>query len=228
MGGIILKRKSKIQRNKSALKFFLLIVLIFLLSIYGFIFLDNKIKPAVFSIAEMKVKEITTQAVNESVHSEFVENINYNDLVEITTDSEGRVMSLQANTVLMNTLAADMSLLIQNKIQDVTSSQVKIPIGSVLGSQILSQYGPLIRLNIVPIGMAKVNFKTEFEDSGINQTRHKIFLEVETYAKIIVPFNSNTINIQTIVPIAETVILGEVPQSYIFIPENEVPNVIGP
>ncbi len=223
-----MRRKNKYKKSTSALKVFFSIIIIILISIYGFIYLDTKIKPAVFNIAEMRVKEIATKAVNESVYEEFAQNINYSDLIQIETDKDGKIISLQANTVLMNTLAADMTLLIQNNIQNVTSSQVQIPIGSIMGSQILSQYGPMIKLNIIPIGMSKVNFKTEFEDCGINQTRHKIFLEVETYAKIIVPFNTDTINIQTVVPIAETVIVGEVPQSYIFIPEKEVPNIIEP
>jgi len=225
--GIVLRRKNKYKKNTSALKVFFSIILIILISIYGFICLDAKIKPAVFNIAEMRVREIATKVVNESVYEEFAQNINYGDLVQIETDHQGKIISLQANTVLMNTLAADMTLMIQNNIQNVTS-YVQIPIGSIMGSQILSQYGPMISLKIIPIGMAKVNFKTEFEDCGINQTRHKIFLEVETYAKIIVPFNTDTINIQTIVPIAETIIVGEVPQSYIFIPENETPNIIQP
>lgn len=222
-----MKRKNKGQK-KSTMKAFLFLVLIFLVTIYGFLFMDNKIKPYVFSIAQMRVKEITNKAVNESVHTAFSDEMDYNKLIHIETDNEGKIVSLQANTVLMNTLSSNMTLLIQNNIRNVTSSQIMIPIGSILGSQILSQYGPRLKLNIVPIGMAKVNFKTEFEDSGINQTRHKIFLEVETYAKIIIPFSSETINIKTIVPVAETVIVGDVPQSYIFIPENEVPNIIDP
>lgn len=228
MGVVCMNKKFGYKKNKPARKLFMFIILVLLIAIYGFIFLENKIKPAVFNIAEMKVKEITNKAVNESVHTKFAGKLNYNDLIFIKTDNEGKVVLLQANTVLMNNISSEMTLLIQKNIRSGTTSQILIPIGSILGSQILSQYGPMIPLNITPIGMAKVNFKTEFEDSGINQTRHKIYLEVETYAKIIIPFRTDTINIQTTVPIAETVIVGEVPQSYIFIPEDDVSNLADP
>lgn len=224
MGGVCMKKRARNKTSKPVLKFFMFIILICLILIYGFLYLEHKIRPTVFNIAEMRVKSITNEAVQESVHTEFSGKIDYNDLVHFEMDNEGNITLLQANTVLMNKIASDVTLLIQKNIQDFTS-QIMIPIGSILGSQILSQYGPMIKLNIIPIGMAKVNFKTEFEDSGINQTRHKIFLEVETFAKIIVPFKTNTISVKTIVPIAETVIVGEVPQSYIFVPEDEILNL---
>lgn len=219
-----MKKRYRHNVNKSVFKIFMFIILICLIVIYSFLYLEHKIKPAVFTIAEMKVKSITNKAVQESVHTEFSGEIDYNDLVHFQMDDKGHITLLQANTVVMNNIASDITILIQKNIQDVTS-EVMIPIGSILGSQILSQYGPMIKLKIIPIGMAKVNFKTEFEDSGINQTRHKIFLEVETFAKIIVPFKTNTISVKTIVPIAETVIVGEVPQSYIFVPEDEILNL---
>ena len=216
----------KLLKKSKSLRFFLFIILVFLFFIYGFIYFDNKIKPAVFNIAEMRVKEIATIAVNEAIFTEFAEKIQYDDLVRTKIDDEGNIVALQANTVLINTISSNMTLLIQNNIHNITSSQIKIPIGSILGSQILSQYGPMITLNVIPIGMTKVNFNTEFENAGINQTRHKIFLDVETYAKVIVPFNTNTINVHMTVPIAETIIVGEVPQSYVFIPENELTNML--
>lgn len=216
----------KLLKKSKSLRFFLFIILVFLFFIYGFIYFDNKIKPAVYNIAEMRVKEIATIAVNEAIFTEFAEKIQYDDLVRTKIDDEGNIVALQANTVLINTISSNMTLLIQNNIHNITSSQIKIPIGSILGSQILSQYGPMITLNVIPIGMTKVNFNTEFENAGINQTRHKIFLDVETYAKVIVPFNTNTINVHMTVPIAETIIVGEVPQSYVFIPENELTNML--
>ncbi len=135
---------------------------------------------------------------------------------------------MQANTVMMNRLASEVALTVQDKIQDIRTSSVEVPLGTVFGSQLLAQYGPKLDIGVTPIGMVNVDFKTEFEHSGINQTRHKIYLVIKTQVKIIVPFSSNTTTVETSVPIAETIIVGKVPQNYIYVPENEFLNVVDP
>ncbi|MFA5527541.1 MAG: sporulation protein YunB [Peptostreptococcales bacterium] len=217
------KNRLHSQQTTAGIKFFILIVFMILIMIYGFLFFEQQIKPAVFSISEMKVKEIANEAINESINEKFNEQIDYHDLVRIEVDKDGNVVLLQANTVFMNRIASDMALVIQKNIRDVTGD-IKIPVGGILGSQILSQYGPMIRLTVVPMGVAKVNFKTEFEEAGINQTRHKIYLEVNTSAKVIIPLKGEIVSINTIVPIAETIIVGEVPDSFITVPREEIFN----
>ncbi len=127
---------------------------------------------------------------------------------------------------MMNRLASEVALTVQDNIKQIKASSVKVPLGNVFGSQLLAQYGPKININVTPIGMVNVDFKTQFEQSGINQTRHKIYLVVNTQVRIIVPFSTNTTSVETSVPIAETVIVGKVPQSYIFVPENQMLNIM--
>lgn len=214
------------MKNKKSIKSFLFIVLLFVVLIYGFIFAEKIVKPAIFSIAEIRVKEIVIQIVNDAVHTEFSGDFNFNDFITTKTGQDGKVVMVQANSAVMNRLSSELALLIERNFQEIISSHVRISVGSIVGSQLLSQYGPMIKLNVMPIGMAKVNFKTEFESAGINQTRHKIYLEVDTQTKIVIPFSMRTIDIKTMVPIAETIIVGDVPQSFIFMPEDEKGNLI--
>ncbi|KXG74192.1 sporulation protein YunB [Thermotalea metallivorans] len=217
--------RRKYHRKKGNLKAFMTIVITFLLVIYSFLFVDQKIKPAVLAIAEVKAREIATRAINESVNAKVSDDIKYQDLIFIRTDGEGNVTMMQANTMMMNKLASEVALSVQDNIKNIRASSVKVPLGNVFGSQLLAQYGPKININVTPIGMVNVDFKTEFEQSGINQTRHKIYLIVKTQVKIIVPFSSNTTAVETSVPIAETIIVGKVPQNYIFVPKDQMLNV---
>ncbi|MBS3994422.1 MAG: sporulation protein YunB [Alkaliphilus sp.] len=191
-------------------------------------FVDKKVKPSVLAIAEVKAREIATRAINESVNSKVSEDIKYQDLISIRTDSEGNVTMMQANTVMMNRLASEVALSVQDNIKLIKASSVKVPLGNIFGSQLLAQYGPRLDIRVTPIGMVNVDFKTEFEHSGINQTRHKIHLIVNTQVRIIVPFSSNTTTVETSVPIAETIIVGKVPQSYIYVPEEDFLNIVDP
>lgn len=188
-------------------------------------FVDQKIKPAVLAIAQVKAREIATRAINESVNDRVSGDIKYQDLIFIRTDDEGNVTMMQANTIMMNKLASEVALTVQDKIKNIKTSAVKVPLGNVFGSQLLAQYGPKINIDVTPIGMVNVDFKTEFEASGINQTRHKIYLVVKTQVKIIVPFSSDSTEVVTSVPVAETIIVGKVPQNYIYVPKDQILNI---
>lgn len=205
---------------------FISLILIILLISYGFIFIDRQIKPTVLAIAEIKAKEIAAKAINESINNKITDDIRYQDLYFLRTDNEGNVTFMQANTIMMNQLASEVALTVQETIRAIRASSIKVPLGNIFGSQLLAQYGPTINIDVTPIGRVNVDFFTEFEDSGINQTRHKIYLVVKTEIKTIVPFSSSTILVESTVPIAETIIVGRVPENYINVPKDDFINVV--
>lgn len=209
-------------RKKNTVKLrigLVLILLISVLTIY-FVYLDKKIMPNVQALGELKAQEITTKAINESVNTILKQDIQYKDLMYIKEDADGNVTMMQANTILMNKIAADVAITIQNYLSNTTATAQRIPLGNILGSQILAQYGPKVKLQVTPQGAVDVNFGTEFGQAGINQTRHRIYLIINTSVKVIIPFSSDTIHVTTYFPVAETIIVGKVPTNYISVPEN--------
>lgn len=186
-----------------------------------FIYIDREITPTVQAIGELKAQEITTRAINESVSLVLKQDIQYQDLISVKEDDEGNITMMQANTFLMNKVASDVALTIQDHFKQIKITSDRIPLGNALGSQLLAQYGPKIKLTVTPLGMVDVNFGTEFEQSGINQTRHRIYLIINTSVRVIVPFSSNTIHVTTYFPVAETVIVGKVPMNYINVPKDQ-------
>ena len=127
---------------------------------------------------------------------------------------------------MMNKIASDVALQIQDELKQVKSTTSYIPIGTALGSPILAKYGPQLKVSIEPIGTVSVDFKTNFESSGINQSRHRIYLEAKTQVKVVIPLTTSTKEIKAQIPICETIIVGDVPNSYVNIPEKEVLNVL--
>ncbi len=211
------------RRNKRN-KIFIIAVAFFVLSIYGFIWVDKNIKPTVLAISEVQARKIATQAINEAVKNKIKDDIKYKDLIFVNFDKDGKVTMMQANTIMMNSIASDVALEVQENIRNVASKPVKIPIGNALNSQLFK--GPNINITIVPQGTVSVDFTTEFAESGINQTIHKVYLVIITEIRVIVPLASDVIKIVTNIPVAETIIVGDVPESYVFIPEDEVPNIV--
>lgn len=225
-----MRRRRKKRRKGLGINVYLyaIVILILITSLYGFITVEKKIKPTVLAIAEIKAKEIASKAINESIKSKITDEIRYQDLYFIRTDNDGSITYMQANTIMMNKLAADVALEVQKQIKDIEindRTRIKIPLGNILGSQLLGQYGPKIDIKITPVGRVSVNFFTEFQNSGINQTRHKIYLNVNTQVKTIIPFVSKAVSVDSTVPIAETIIVGKVPDNYINVPKEDILNV---
>lgn len=209
------------RRNRSII---IWLVLIMVVAIYVFNYIDKNIKPSLIAFSEVKAKAIATQSINESVKAKLTDDINYNDLIFVKYDSNGKVTLMQANTILMNNIASDVALEVQEQMRKLSEAIIKIPISNAFNTQLISL--PSIRLHIIPQGTVTVDFATEFEESGINQTRHRIYLIINTDVRIIVPLVSETIRVTANIPIAETIIVGDVPEQYINVPKENILQVV--
>jgi sporulation protein YunB len=214
-----MKRKRDRNRKKNA-KWFILLILLIVVSFYSAAFTEKILKPNMAAIAEVKVKAMITQIVNDAVHEQFISESQVKELLTMKTDQEGNITYLQSNTIAMNRLATELTQTVQEQYKNMEPVDMRVPSGSIIGSQILSQIGPYINLKVQPIGMSRANFKTEFESMGINQTKYKVYLVMDSQARVLAPFSINNINVQNTILIAEAIIVGEVPNAYINVPKE--------
>jgi len=222
--------KKQIDMNSRDLKKIIVVVSILAVIsvlIGSFVYIDNSLTPTIKVLAETKAEELANRSINKSVAEIIKDEVNYSDLMNTKVDNEGKITMIESNTVMMNKVASDVALRIQEELKQVKTTTSYIPIGTALGSPILAKYGPQLKVSIEPIGTVYVNFKTDFEDAGINQTRHRIYLEVNTKVKVVIPLTTDTKEVKAEIPICETVIVGDVPNSYINIPKNDT-NTITP
>ncbi|MGI6728165.1 MAG: sporulation protein YunB [Anaerovoracaceae bacterium] len=203
-------------------RWFLLMIVLLILVGYSIYFTEKVVKPTIVSVGEVKARAMVIQTINDVVRIKFTEDIQSADLLDIITDEEGKVSMVKADSAAMTQLAYDLATRIQNQMKSLGEERVVIPLGTIMGSHVLSQTGPRVRLKVMPLGTSKVSFNTEFEEAGINQTKYKIYLNVESKAKVLVPFSTNDIEVETALLVAETIIVGDVPQTYVFVPEDEI------
>ena len=203
-------------------------ILIFIVSVFigSFIYVDNNLRPTITVLAETKAMELANRSINKAVGDIVKDKINYSDLIYTKLDSQGKISMIQSNSVLMNQVASDVALEIQNELKQVKTTTSYIPIGTALKSPILAKYGPQLKVSIQPIGTVSVDFKTSFESAGINQTRHTIYLEVKTQVKVVIPLTTSTKEVKSQIPICETIIVGDVPESYVNVPKELVPDLL--
>ncbi|MBC6004358.1 MAG: sporulation protein YunB [Paeniclostridium sordellii] len=219
---LVKKRKDKIKKN------IFIFILIFILSILigSFIYIDDKLRPTITVIAETKAEELANKSINKAVSSVIDNNIKYENLINVKTGEDGNIVMMQANSIIMNEIASKVALEIQSEMKKIKTTSTYIPIGTAIGSPLLAKYGPKIKVSIEPIGTVYVDFGTDFESSGINQTRHRIYLKAKTQVKVVVPLTTSTKEVKIQIPICETVIVGDVPQSYVNVPKDEITNIL--
>lgn len=209
----------KKRRRISGTAFFIIILLLSVSVIY--IIVDRNLRPTVITIAKSQANLLVNDAVSRAVQQKVAEeNVRYQDMIEIHKDSSGRIVMMQANTVRINQLATDITIEVDKELREIEHEELKVSLGQAVGSHILANYGPRINVSILPVGSVNVLVTDKFDTSGINQTRHQISLDVKTKLAIAIPFYENTIDIHTIVPLTESVIVGEVPETWVSISDG--------
>jgi sporulation protein YunB len=142
-------------------------------------------------------------------------NTRYSDLVDISYGQDGSIAMIQANTVKINELGNQAALLAQEKLASVGAQALDIPLGTLIGGQLLSGKGPIIHVKMLPVGSVSSEYKTEFESAGINQTRQKIFVVLNANVRIVTPTGSNTVEVSSEMPVSETIVVGNVPNTFV-------------
>ncbi|KXG77663.1 Sporulation protein YunB [Fervidicola ferrireducens] len=205
----MLRRRYPIKKMNVYTVFILLIIILSIL----FAFIERQIAPSVLAIAEARARIIATEAINKAVKERITKNIKYTDLIAIHKDVNGQVTLIQINTIEINRIETETSLEVVKTLKEISMEKIKIPLGLITGSKILSNIGPSINVSLYPVGTAYVDTSEAFEEAGINQTRHKILLDITAQVRIVQPLLSSRVEIKTSVPIAETIIIGTVPQT---------------
>lgn len=177
------------------------------------------LNPVVIAMAEARARQLAVSAINRAVAEVMQASVSYSDLIQVSIDDKGRVTMIRANTILMNDLASKTALTVQKNLAELEDEGVTVPLGSAFGVKALSSAGPRIVVGVLPVGSITTRFVTAFETAGINQTRHEISLEASTQMRIVIPTGAATVSVTTTVPVAEAIIVGEVPASYVNVPD---------
>lgn len=205
-----LKRRRKIvQKIVAIFTAMVIVALAIALWVYW-----KSMTPTIFDIAQVQVKAQTTQAVNEAVLS-VLQGVDYADFVTVEKNSQNEVVLITANSNSVNQLARNASIVTQGKINTLFQQAISIPLGTLSGIPLLSQLGPDVNIVIDPVGTVQCSFVSHFETAGINQTLHRIYLNVSSTVDVIIPSSHQVVQIETPILVCETVIVGKVPDTFL-------------
>ena len=203
-----LKRKAKI-------KIFVFLLVFTAFSAFLFLKIEKRISTVVAEISENAVKAEAAVIINQSIFNKLEKDgITYDNLIFTEKDNNGKITALKTNVIELNKLQSELSLIILESLSEFKETNMEIPFGTALGIEWLSGSGPGIKVEVMPVGTVDTEIKSEIVSAGINQSHHRIILNVKANFTIVSAVSNIPTSIEINVCIAETVIVGEVPQSY--------------
>ncbi|MCI8400110.1 MAG: sporulation protein YunB [Oscillibacter sp.] len=176
-----------------------------------------QMRPLLESLATTRVSNTVNGIVSAAV-DEAIENgdISYDDLISFEKDNEGRISAVYSNMAAFNRLQSKILDIILERIGQVSARDLSIPVGTLTGSALLAGRGPRISVRMESVGSSSATFENEFISAGINQTKHQIVLKIDVAISILLPGFSTAVVVSNEVTVAETVIVGSVPDTYAY------------
>lgn len=193
---------------------FLLILLVAMLIL--FLMLRSRYRDVIRELAETQVKNTTSDLTNDAIAKQIADGIiQYDRIVYFEKDLDGRITALKTNISEVNRLKTDILNIINDEILALDTSDIGIPLGSLFLPELLSGKGPAIPLHILSIRNSDAYFTSAFSQAGINQTLHQLNMMVSVDVAVLVLGQTSSFTITSEVVVAETVIVGDVPNTFL-------------
>lgn len=189
------------------------IILILLIAFETAVILLNRINPIFEQVSVYEAKKLATFVANDQT-TKVMQNYNYDSMFSIEKDIDGKISMIQMNMYRVNIIISDIAYYIQEQMKLPENSTISIPIGNFLGSNLFSGYGPNVKMKVVLLGTVETDLKSEFTEKGINQTLHRVYLQIDCKIQILSSYKKIEQNVSNQFLIAENVILGEIPSTY--------------
>lgn len=186
------------------------------------VIMDLSFRPIIETVNAYECHEMVSRVINDAVLAELEnEDADYSKLVNLTTNADGEVISLESNVMNINKLKTRIAQRLEREIERLSEVDIQIPIGTLLGIQLLHGKGFSVGMTVQPMGFATASIISEFSEAGLNQTLHRIVIEINADVDAIIPGFSTRVPVKTSIVAAETVIVGRVPNAYTHVVASE-------
>ena len=208
---IVLNRGNKFNNRKNKKIINIIIILIIAFSTVKIVL--DAVYPIFDTLCETKAKSIATMISNEEATNVMREH-SYDELFTIEKDSDNNITMVKSNIIAINEIISDVAVKIQEEIDARGRENIEIALGSFTGNKLLAGRGPGVKIRISPVGTVETDLRSEFTSQGINQTLHRVYLEVKCKVNILTPFEDIEKEIVNQVLLVENIIVGRIPETY--------------
>ena len=182
----------------------------------AFLVFRSRFRDVIQDLAQTQVKNTTSDLTNDAIAKQIADGvIQYDRIVYFEKDLDGRITALKTNIGEINRLKTDILNIINDEILALDTSDIGIPLGSVFLPELFSGKGITIPIRILAIRNSDASFSSSFTQAGINQTLHQLTMEVCVDVTVLVLGQTSSFNVKSEVVIAQTIIVGEVPSTFL-------------
>ena len=194
----------------------LFLSLFLVISLVSLFWLRLRYRDVIRELAETQVRNTTSDLTNDAIAKQIDDGVvQYDRIVYFEKDLDGRITALKTNIGEVNRLKTDILNIINDEILALDNSDIGIPLGSLFLPELLSGKGPAIPVHILSIRNSDANFVSHFTQAGINQTLHQVNMEVSIDVAVLVLGQTTSFTVESEVVVAETVIVGDVPNTFL-------------
>lgn len=170
---------------------------------------------AIRELAETQVKNATSDLINDAIDEQIdLGNIQYDRIVYFEKDLDGKITALKTNMTEVNRLKTAILNLINDEILALDTTDIHIPIGSLLLPELFSGRGYGIPMQVLYIRNSDASFRSDFTEAGINQTLQQLTMDVSVDVAVLVLGKTESFTVTSQVVVAETIIVGQVPDTF--------------
>ena len=213
------KSKNKNRTKRYLLVYVVLVVSVVVLSVYSFNVARNNLIDFVDEYTSANITAELVDGINNAVLKILSDNDayqNYDNFIEISVGSDGNVSLINVNMLMVNLLLCDLTEKTQINVNNLCKEKIyNVPFYAITGSLMLAQLGKNIEIEVKPIGHVECKLSSKFDGVSVNQTRHSIFVDVTARVKMILPLYVKDLYVSTKIVVAESVIVGKVPEMYL-------------
>lgn len=203
------RKKFNSQKNKKTI----IIISILSIAFCTVKIVVNAVYPIFDTLCETRAKSIATIISNEQA-TNVMRQHSYDELFTVEKDSDNNITMVKSNIIAINEIISDVAVKIQEEIDTRGRENIEIAIGSFTGNKLLAGRGPGVKIRISSVGMVETDLKSEFTSQGINQTLHRVYLDVKCKVNILTPFEDIEKEIVNQVLLVENIIVGRIPETY--------------
>lgn len=210
-------RKRRLKRKMAVI-----IIAIFIMLLIIYLILNSLIMPPLIQYADTRVRTIANAAIYASIFSCIEEDSGaYVDILQ----QDGKVYYIEINNKALSSLASKCAMDVQQTLDQTGRQGIAVPWGTASGIPVFAGIGPSIRVSFEPKGTAQVNYSSEFRAAGINQTIHRIEMDVQVDIALVLPGYVKSISTNVDMTVAEHIIVGDVPNVYAS-PDDQLLNFV--
>ncbi|WNQ12539.1 sporulation protein YunB [Paenibacillus aurantius] len=226
----LVKRRWKSRPRSKSIKrnIFITLVILLLVSLQSFIYIEKNLKPPLMNLAKIRLKQLATQSINSAITDHIAQGTQFDKLIEWRTDNAGKTAGFMLNYAEHVKITADTVNRVNSTLANLKAMPEHIPLGQAMNSAILASFGPDIPIRLVPAGAAKVDLNTRSQNVGINMVLVEVYIRIIAEVTIIIPFDAEPEIVETELPISYVLVVGDTPMYYMDNKGNPVGGTLPP